>query len=151
LSLGISYKPSEKLTIALEAERTGWSSYDKVDVDLKNEIPAGGFTDITTKKDWRDTWAYKVGVEYLLSDKLALRGGYMYDHTPIPESAFDPRVPDSDQQDVSIGLGYKRDKLTIDAAYMAAFYKDRNVNNSILSGTYKGFAHFVGLSVGYRF
>lgn len=151
LSFGISYRASEKLTIALEAERTGWSSYDKVDVDLKNEVPAAGFADSTTKKDWRDTWTYKVGIEHLLSERLALRGGYMYDHTPEPESTFDPRVPDSDQQDVSIGLGYKLDKLTIDAAYMAAFYKDRNVNNSILSGTYKGFAHFVGLSVGYGF
>jgi len=75
----------------------------------------------------------------------------MYDHTPEPESTFDPRVPDSDQQDVSIGFGYKLDKITIDAAYLAAFYKDRDVNNSILSGTYKGFAHFVGLSVRYRF
>ncbi len=32
---------------------------------------------------------------------------------------------------------------------MAAFCKDRDVNNSILGGTYKGFAHFVGLSVGW--
>ena len=151
LNFGISYRPSEKLTIALEAERTGWSSYEKVDVDLKKEVPTAGFTDSTTKKDWRDTWAYKVGIEYLLNETIALRGGYMYDHTPEPESTFDPRVPDSDQQDVSIGFGYKLDKITIDAAYLAAFYKDRDVNNSILSGTYKGFAHFVGLSVGYRF
>ena len=35
-----------------------------------------------------------------------------------------------------------------DAAYMAAFYKNRNVNNSILSGTYKSFAHIIGLRGG---
>lgn len=149
--VGVAYKPTERLTLEVDTEWTGWSSYNSQDVDLKNEVAAAGFVDASQKKDWRDTWAVKVGAEYKATDNLSLRAGYAYDKTPAPDKTLDPRLPDSDQQDASVGIGYKIGRVTIDAAYMAVFYKDRDVSNSIASGEYKSFAHFVGVSAGYRF
>lgn len=151
LSLGIAYKPSDKLTVEIDAERVGWSSYDKLKVDLENEVALAGFTDSTEAKDWKDVWTFKAGIEYKATEQLSLRVGYAYENNPAPNHALEPRLPDSDQHDVSIGIGYQSGSLVIDAAYMAAFYEDRSVSNSILSGEYKNFAHFIGLSVGWRF
>ncbi|MCF6157637.1 MAG: hypothetical protein E3K32_03480 [wastewater metagenome] len=80
-----------------------------------------------------------------------LRGGYVYDNNPVLEKTLDPRLPDSDQHNVCIGVGYKRSRFTIDAAYLAAFYEDREVNNDVFKGEYESFAHFVILSIGYVF
>jgi len=149
--VGIAYKPTERLTLEVGTEWTGWSSYNSQNVHLKDQVATAGFVDTSQKKDWQDTWAVKVGAEYRATDNLSLRAGYAYDKTPAPDKTFDPRLPDSDQQDISVGVGYQINKLKIDAAYMAVIYKDRDVSNSIVSGEYKSFAHLVGVSMGYRF
>lgn len=41
---------------------------------------------------------------------------------PVPENTLDPRLPDSDRQSLSLGIGYKANKLVIDAAYMPILF-----------------------------
>lgn len=151
LSIGVAYLPTEKLTIELDAERVGWSSYDSLKVDLENEVVPAGFTDSTESKGWKDVWAFRAGIDYKASGTISLRAGYAYENNPAPDHTLDPRLPDSDQHDFSVGIGYRSGNLAIDAAYMAALYEDRTVSNGVLSGSYENFAHYLGLSVGYKF
>jgi long-chain fatty acid transport protein len=151
LSAGIAYSPIETLTIGLDIEWTFWSSYDTLVIDLEDEIPPAGFVDVTEPKNWKDVEAIKVGVEYLATERFSVRAGYVYDNSPAPDDTLHPRLPDSDQQNISLGLGFRGEKLDIDVVYIAAFYEDRKVDNTILSGEYETFAHLFGFSIGYRF
>lgn len=151
VTFGIAYRPTGKLTFGLEAERVGWSSFDTMDIDYADEVPLAGFSDSSTDMDWEDSWLIKVGMDCKLNDILSLRGGYAYVETPVPEHTLNPGNPDSDQHNFSIGFGYKIRRVVIDAFYMAGFYKDRKVDNDILSGKYESLVQYIGLSMGYRF
>lgn len=150
-SIAIAYRPNEKLILALDAELVRWSSFDTIEIDFKKEVPETGFTDSTAELDWKDIWVIKAGAEYRMNEKIALRCGYAYGKNPVPDRSLEPSNPDSDQHNFSVGAGYKFDKWIIDFFYDAAFYEDRNVTNTILSGAYENFTHYTGFSVGYRF
>ncbi len=151
ITLGAAYRPSNDITLSLEIEEVRWSSFKNADIDVEHKIPQAGFTDTSTNLNWRDSWLFKAGAEYKVSERLSLRGGYAYIQTPVPESTLDPGNPDSNQHNVSVGFGYKTGKNVIDFFYMAGFYTNRKVENNILSGAYNNFVHYTGVSVGHKF
>ncbi len=150
-TLGAAYRPSKALTVTVEAEKMRWSSFRKAGIALDREVLEAGLTDISNDLGWKDIWILKAGAECKVNDKLALRGGYSYVGTPVPEKTLEPGNPDSRQHNISLGFGYKFDKIVIDFFYMAGFYANRKVGNAILSGSYDNFVHTTGISVGYRF
>lgn len=151
LSLGIAIFPYKKLTIGFDVEWVGWSRYDRTVIDFKDEVPSFGLSDMAFDNNWKDSWIYKGGIEYLAGDRLALRAGYAFVESPVPDSTLSPAAPDADQHNISCGLGYRINNYWFDTFYMLALYEDRTVNNSILSGTYENSAHYFGIGVGYRF
>lgn len=151
LSLGIAIFPNEKLTIGFDVDWVGWSRYDRTVIDFKDEVPSFGLSDIAYDNNWKDSWIFKGGMEYLAGDRLALRAGYAFVESPVPDSTLSPAAPDADQHNISFGLGYRIGSYWFDTFYMLALYEDRTVNNSILSGNYENSAHYVGIGVGYRF
>lgn len=151
LSLGIAYRPIKGLTLAFDVEYLRWSRFDKQELDFEDEVPAAGFTDITVEMDWKDTWLIKIGVEYELNQRFALRSGYSYIESPVPERTLSPASPDGDMHYFSVGLGCNTGKWVVDGFYGVTVFEDRRVNNNILSGKYENIAHNIGLSVGYRF
>ena len=151
ISFGLAYRPTETLTLAFDAERGGWSTFNQATLEMEREIPEAGFSNSSTHLDWHTAWIIKIGAEYKLNERLSLRGGYAYVESPVPEHTLDASNPDSDQHNICLGFGYKMKKLFIDVFYIAAFYKDRTVKNSILSGTYENFSHYFGFSIGKKF
>jgi len=151
LNFGIAYRPTKSLTLGLEFEWTGWSSFDRMDLNLREEIPQAGFSDFSIDFGYKDTWIVKVGTELAIKDNYYLRGGYAYLQTPVPDQALNPGNPDADQHSFSIGFGYKKENFVLDCFYLADFLKNRTTYNTILQGAYRGFAQFVGFSVGYHF
>lgn len=150
-SAGVSYRPSEKLLLGLDVDWFLWSSVHESRVDFEKEVPSAGFTDTVTEKDWKDIVTVKAGLEYMVRNNLALRFGYGYVQSPVPEHTVDPANAHSDQHNFSTGIGYSSEKLSLDMFYMAGFFEDRTVDNNILDGTYENFTQYAGASFGYRF
>jgi long-chain fatty acid transport protein len=151
IGFGISWKPSERLVADFDAELVRWSSFDKQVIDIEDEVPAAGLMDTTVPQDWDDSWQYKLGVEYLPREHIALRAGYAFISEVVPEHTLGPGNPDADAHNFSVGFGYRRGRLVIDTSYMLGILESRTVNNSILSGEYDTRNHFLGSSVGYSF
>jgi long-subunit fatty acid transport protein len=80
-----------------------------------------------------------------------LRAGYAFVPSPVPDSTLDLANPDSKQYNIGVGLGYKKQKIVLDFFYTAGFYVNRKVTNPLLSGTYKNFTHYAGISIGRKF
>ena len=151
LSVGVAYDPIENLTVELDWLQIGWSSYDKLAVDFKEETAA--VTDISSDKNWEDVYSIRFGAEYRFDEALAFRVGYMQDNSPIPDETLDPMLPGGDRDLFTFGLGYKMDQFTIDGAYMLLLQEDRKITNSDIdfNGEYKSIAALFGISFGYSF
>jgi long-chain fatty acid transport protein len=82
--------------------------------------------------------AFHLGGQYQLNPAWVLRGGYIFDQSPVPERTLGPMVPDSDGHLLSLGMGYTKDNFTIDVASMVLFFEDRHTRRNIdgLNGKY---------------
>ncbi|MBF0224858.1 MAG: outer membrane protein transport protein [Desulfobacterales bacterium] len=112
LWVGAAYWFSEKLVAEFDVVRTGWSSYDKLEFNIKNGIGA-----TVVNKNWDDVYCYRLGIKYQLSECLVGRIGYLFDECPIPESTVEYSMPASDRHMFTLGLGYTYKKITFDTHY----------------------------------
>lgn len=151
VTFGIAWQWAPSWTLVAEAEWSGWSTFDHQRICIQNRIPAAGVDDIEISLDWEDSWIFKLGAEYRMTNRLALRSGYAYVTSPVPERTLAPSNPDAEQHYITLGAGYTVGRLTIDAFYSFGLYKEREVNNDITSGTYSTDSHFLGISLGWSF
>ena len=149
LSLGVAWKPIDKLTLEFDVERTGWSSYKELTLNFGT--PLAALSGKTDPKNWKDVWAYRFGTQYAVTPKLDLRAGYAYDTSPAPGDTVGPELPDADRHNFSIGSGFHNDFGSIDLAYMWVHWVDRTVSNSKEVGTFKSDAHLLAASVTLKF
>ena len=157
LILGVAVKPTERLTLEFDAERTGWSSYDKLEIAFDPASKLNVFNNKPAAKNWKDVWAYKIGGQYAATKNVDLRAGYCYDTNPIPSETLGPELPDSDRHNMSVGSSIHNDTISLDFAYMWVHWVDRTLNNQNMidltgqNGTYKSDAHLFGASVTVKF
>ena len=153
--IGASYAYGDSWLFTAEADYTNWSTYNKITINWNNNT--GTVSDI---KDWKSVWALKLGTEYKYSDIWKFRGGLLYDMNPIKDKRIDTRLPDSNRLAFSIGAGYEKNNISIDAVYIFAKFADRTVTDSYaggagiessLDGDYKSSAHLPGITIGYKF
>lgn len=145
LQIGARYKVDDKLAIEFDVEKTGWSSFDTVEIHHSSPgIP----NPINGDNNWDDALAYRLGATYELSPANQLRAGYAYDETPSNDTYFSARVPGNDRQTLSVGLAHKRADWTVELAYLHVKAGDRKVNASTpFDGNYKLSAHLFGLGI----
>lgn len=70
---------------------------------------------------WGNQTVYKLGVAYQATEKLTLRAGYNYAHSPIPDTAltFNLLAPATSERHYSIGMTYSvSDQMDVSAMYM---------------------------------
>jgi len=154
LRFGASAKATDKLTVNAGLVYTMWSSYEDLTIDF-NPALLGAVPRSSKVKDWDDAFRYQIGAEYALDETWALRAGYIYDETPIPDAHVDYIVPANDRNLFSLGVGYKKGDFFCDLAYTYLLIKDRDVAarvaDGVLPGEFKdGDAHMIGLSLGYK-
>jgi long-chain fatty acid transport protein len=80
-----------------------------------------------------------------------VRAGYVFQQSPVPDSTLEPGNPDANQHNLTLGLGYRTGRVTLDGFYMIGIYRGRTVDNAVLPGTYDNSVHYFGISVGYAF
>jgi long-chain fatty acid transport protein len=158
LTVGIAYSRFKPFTFEFDTTWTGWSSYDKLKIKLDTPVLANGVpsTTLTIPKNWHDTWAFRFGTSYEVNDWMKLRAGYIYDLTPVPNSSFEPQVPDSNRHIFTVGQDLKIWRFTLGIAYNYIMSEARTKNNTIgtngvpvplqANGRYQSDIHSLGMS-----
>lgn len=153
-TVGLGFKPIQDLTIEFDVVYTQWEQFDRIEFDFT------GFTlpDYQEDFNYKSTWRFQLGAEYLLSDAFAVRAGYVYDQTPTRGDYASPMLPANDRQMFTLGAGYKWDSWTVDLAGMYIVTKEREgLTMHDSAGTpYRvdfksGRTWGLGTSIGYRF
>ncbi len=117
ISLGASYKPIEKLTLAADAQLSLWSEYKKLDIEFTPEQLS--VFDQHIVKDYRNAWMFHAGAEYNLTERFDIRAGLILDTTPIRKDNYNPETPGMTKLEPSVGFSFRPVKdFSIDASLM---------------------------------
>jgi long-chain fatty acid transport protein len=122
-TFSVVHQATDKLLLQAGTTWTGWSSFESFDVIATENITDGTAIDISDisydsnngldlgyigyiDESWTDVWALALGGTYQLNDKVVLRAGYAYDQSPVDDDHRTARVPSSDRQWLTFGVGY---------------------------------------------
>jgi long-chain fatty acid transport protein len=117
LAGGIAVKPTDKWTITADVQYTNWKKLQTIPITFEDEtwqtfLAAGAAYELL----WKDTFQYRIGTEYWVSDSFALRDGYYIDENPGPIETQNILLPEFKYNWFTAGFGYKSEKIVIDAA-----------------------------------
>lgn len=161
--VGIAVKPNDRLTLTGDVTVTFWSIADSIQVDLSGTNPFGQpAEDMSLMFLWKDVTRISLGAEYYLYDPLAIRLGYYFDPSPIPDSTFTPLIPDvGDKNSLNIGAALTLGGVEISYNYEYLMFNSRTVTTlsdvngdgiyDSYPGKYKMDLHASHLLVSYRF
>lgn len=125
LTMGVSYKPIEKLTLAFDAQLNFWSEYDKLNINFLDDKLTEFNQSLT--KNYSDAWAFRLGAQYALTNRFDVRAGFVIDTTPVDENYFNPETPGMTRLLPSVGFSFRpTPRLSIDVAftYVAGLSRD---------------------------
>ncbi len=147
---GISYRPTPHWNLEFDLDWTDWHQLKTV--TISSAPPAGAPAPLNF--NWQNSFFYEFGATYYFTNDWHVSGGYIYSENSVPETSFNPVVPDSNRHIWSVGVGSKYKKLSWDASYQLAWGPDRSISgnqNPTVDGTYQYLSHAISVSVGYHF
>ena len=119
LSLGASYKPVSRLTLAFDARLTGWHAYKSLDVEFLDEQLVRKGLNQYIPKHYDNSWCFSLGAQYALTDRFDLRAGRMVDTSPVDKNFYNPETPGMTKIEPTIGLSFRPiPQLSIDLGFM---------------------------------
>ena len=117
LSLGVSYKPISKLTLAFDARLTGWNVYKSLDIEWLSEQLVD-YNQYITKK-YKNSWCFSLGAQYAVTDRFDARLGLMIDTTPVNKDFYNPETPGMTKIEPTCGISFRPiPALSIDLGFM---------------------------------
>lgn len=185
-TLGVAYWPlrnkDREWKFEIDLDYTGWQNFRNNNVTLST-----GST-ISAPRHWQNATTLMLGTEHkwLHVDRLpgweiAARAGYWYAETPVPDATFNPSVPDSNSNSMTLGFGFLckgqghflgfincspsseqgfgPKAIGVDVAYRALFYETRTVTGNqaplalpgVVNGTYNTTLHIGSLNLRVNF
>lgn len=153
LSAGVYYKLTKKLGVEADYMWFNWSVFKEIKLDFAEDM-----LDQTITENYKDSWQFRVGAHYEVTDALSLRAGYVYDKTPQPIDSVSPLLPDNTRNDFTFGFGYNFGAFQLDLGYMLVDFAERStVENGVgqnrdgFNGAYNSRADLIYGSVGINF
>lgn len=162
--------------LEVDVDYADWTSFDHLDVTLSNGAV------LPNPRNWQNSYVVMAGTEYkfikpalLPSWEIAIRGGYVFADSPVPEQTFKPDVPDSNSHSYSAGIGFLCRRggtfldvipcatsqegfgpaaIGFDVAYQGIFYQSRSISGNQdprVRGVWDTTIHVVSLNLRVNF
>ncbi len=156
----VTYKANDTWTLYGGATWTRWSQLKEIEAINKgvNPLLGGRFDSVQEDLNWKDTWAYAIGVAYRLNPGWVLRGGFTLDESPTTNIHRTVRIPVGNRKILSLGAGWDIDRdWALDVAYaylresQGQVHQVSNATGAPYDATYRNSAHGTGLQLTHRF
>lgn len=107
-AIGYNHKFNDRTRVELNATRTMWSTYDKLNIYFNPALQLGPLSvpGAPSDKNWESGWRYAIGLEHKISDKYSVMAGFAYDTDSVPYDGGDFIVPTGNRRTYSIGGRY---------------------------------------------
>jgi long-chain fatty acid transport protein len=149
-AVGVAFSPNDNWDIEFDVTHMTWSRFEALAVDFENQTARS----FVREQNWKDSSAYRLGMNYAATADWDIRLGAVYDENPQPTEAVSPLLPDSDRIGATFGVGFHRGPWIVDAAGFVLHFKDRSTegrNPEDFDGTYETDAMLWSFNLGYRF
>ncbi len=100
-ALGVHWQAAERFGVSLQADWTDWSRLQHIFVDLGTD----GSVDLVT--DFEDSYAFHLGAQLQATERLAVRAGYTYDSSAVPDRTIERQYLDAVKHIVGLGVSYQ--------------------------------------------
>lgn len=156
-NIGVTYRPTDRLTVSGEVQFVGWAAYDSLNIKFSENV-LGGY-DIKAEKNYKNTRIYRIGTEYKTTERLDLRLGAYFDESPVRSNLYNPETPGMNKLGLTCGFSFRPiPRLSIDGAftYTHGFkrhgsYPDPASSGKVFEGDYKVSAYTPTLGLSYTF
>lgn len=128
LNLGLKYDLSSRWDASVDFDIVGWKVYDELVIDFADDKPVD---EMVLSKEWRNSYVFRLGSSYDLTDAFVTRAGILYDRNPVPWNTMDAQLPDANRLGISIGAGYKLGSVRFDVSYLLLKFYDRDKENGV--------------------
>jgi long-chain fatty acid transport protein len=127
LEVGLYHQFDPRWAGMISARWTNWSRLDSVTI-----TPTNGQPPITFPENWHDTAFVGLGLNYRVTSKLLLQGGWHWDQSPVDDTNRTVRIPDNDRYGIGGGLTYTPlPYLDLQFAYVHLFLPSAKINESV--------------------
>ena len=162
-TFGVSYRPTSKWNVEVDAEYTDWQSFNTVTIRQQKTPPFPLQQNIPVKFGWEESWTYELGVTRYFDNGWHASAGYMFSETSVPDTYYTPLAADQDRHFFSLGVGRNGKTFDFDVTYQVGYGPGHTVNGSSPSstpgffagqnanGTYTFLSQAVLVSVGMHF
>jgi long-chain fatty acid transport protein len=150
-SVGLGFYPTDRWTIAFDANLVGWDVYKALAFDYKINTPQ--LQDSYSARNYQDAVSVRAGAQYKACDNFFIRFGGGFAGTAVQDGYVTAEAPDAPRQFVTCGLGYKlASKLDLDVSfeYEHVDARTQTNNQSQLAGTFETNVYIPGLSLAYH-
>lgn len=166
VSLGVSYSGFDRWLVSGQVDWVNWSRIDTLTQKLDNPVtlyspippPLGTVNptdEVEISRDWKDRYILRLGAEYEVNPQFTLRGGYMWDPSPVPAETLDPMMFDVSSNRFFVGASFPIWKVKVDVAYSYSQGIRREAkdseNSPTTNGDYWGHSQVFELSTTYIF
>ncbi len=178
LTAGAALWAARDLLVDVEAQWAMWSAapppmlvtrvdlggegLEALGLDATLDAPASG-QDRVRSPGYVDTVVWRAGVEWLALEPLALRAGYQYRPTPVPDQTSGTNIVDANVHVLAVGAGVTmrlphvfKQPITAELGYQAHVLEERtatktNPQDEIGDWSARGVVHALALGWTYRF
>lgn len=149
LNVGLAFPLSEKVDMAIDGSVLNYSIYKQLAFEYETDL----IPNSVSEKQYENAYSAKVGINYQVNDRLALRTGAGFIRTPVRGQYVYPETPDNNRYVASLGFTYEMtDKWQLNAAYAFQHILPRTGTNisTGLRGRYETYIHAPGVSLSYK-
>ena len=143
---GYSFTPTPDWNFEFNADWTDWSQLKTVTLRQQDSGK------IALPFNWTSSWFWEFGATKKFSHDWQASVGYIWSENSVPESSFNPIVPDSNRHVLSAGFGQKHEHFNWNIAYQWAYGPTRTISQGTSAdGRYRFQANAINLTLGYDF
>ncbi len=150
ITFGIGYFPTERISADIDVCYSTWSQFKDWNIEHNNYPELNS----NKKREFKNTFSFKLGGTYYWSDKMEYRFGLNYSSTPSTQGNVYPDLPTG--LGFGIGAGATRQlnkSFSIDASFhLSNNSQQKEVDNKQnFNGSYQKTTYSIGLGVQYEF
>jgi len=138
---GVAYSPIAALELEVDAVWINWAQTfpnDELRINLPGTDATGAQNFTAAPNTYSNTTTFRVGAEYQVNPKAAVRAGFIYDPTPISRETMTSQLPDVDRKNITLGGSYQFGDIGAHLGLLWVTPGERDTSDALYTPNYKG-------------